>query len=115
MERLGPFLLDVHGSQIDQFQQGHIGGKRAFCFGHFPDLPVKPLDGISGINHLSYGWRIPKVGGFWSLLATNFSELRIWYTTQVCTSVLGKMLAMASTNPLRLSMHAIRISSTPLC
>src|SRR5690606_2580040 len=50
---------------------------------------------------------------FWALLATYFRLLRIWCTTQVCTSVFGNTASIASANPLRLSMHAIRISSTP--
>jgi hypothetical protein len=37
----GPFFSNVLSGQIDEFEQGHIGGKSALSFGHFAHLTVE--------------------------------------------------------------------------
>ena len=38
----------------------------------------------------------------------------MWCTMELCTAVLGKVVGMASEKPVRSSVLAVRISSTPL-
>ena len=49
-----------------------------------------------------------------SLYETYFPELRNWWMIQFCISVFGNTAFMAESNPLRLSVQAMKMSSTPL-
>ena len=43
-----PLFRNVHHGQIQHFQQTVICGEHSFCFGYFPELAVKALNGIGG-------------------------------------------------------------------
>jgi hypothetical protein len=58
-----PFLFDVTMGQINQLQQGHIGSEAAFCLSDFPDLAVKPFDGIGRVDQLSDSRVVSEIGG----------------------------------------------------
>ena len=62
MQRRGPFFLNVFGSQVHEFEQGHIAGKSSLGLGYLPNLPVIALHGIGGINELAYGSGVLEIG-----------------------------------------------------
>jgi hypothetical protein len=41
-----PFFSNVVGSQVNELEKGHVGGKGTFGFGHFADMAVKTLNGM---------------------------------------------------------------------
>jgi hypothetical protein len=43
-----PFFGDVHGGQIEHFEQAVVVGKNDLAFGDFSELAVEPLNGIRG-------------------------------------------------------------------
>ena len=45
-----PFLGNVHHGQVEHFEQAIIGGENGFGLGHFPQLPVKALNSIGGVD-----------------------------------------------------------------
>ena len=46
----GPFFRDIHHGQIQHFQETLIGREYRLRFRDLPQLPVKSLDGIRGID-----------------------------------------------------------------
>ncbi len=56
-----PFLFNVPGGQIDQFEQCHIVGERPLGLGHLAYLAMEALHGIGGVDDLSDGIGILKV------------------------------------------------------
>lgn len=58
-----PFFRDAHRGQIQHFQQAVISWKYGFGFGRFPQLTVKALDGIRGVDEPSDRFRILESGG----------------------------------------------------
>lgn len=45
-----PFFRYVHHGQIQHFQHALVRGKYRFRLGRLPQLPVKPLDGLCGVD-----------------------------------------------------------------
>lgn len=46
----GPFFRDIHHGQIQHFQEALIGREYRLRFRDLPQLLVKSLDGIRGID-----------------------------------------------------------------
>ena len=59
----GPFLRNIHHGQIQHFQQAVIRREDRFCLGHFPELSVKILSCICGVNQCSNRLQIFKIDG----------------------------------------------------
>ena len=56
-----PFLCNIHHSQVEHFQQAVIGRKNGLSLGHFPQLAVKALNGVGGVDQPAYLLRILEV------------------------------------------------------
>ena len=58
----GPFSCNVYLSQVEHFEQAVIVRKYRPVFWDLPQLPVKILNGIGGVDQRSYRLRILKIG-----------------------------------------------------
>ena len=58
----GPFSCNVYLSQVEHFKQAVIVREYRPVFWDLPQLPVKILNGISGVDQRSYRLRILKIG-----------------------------------------------------
>ena len=45
-----PFLGNVHHGQVQHLQQAVVRGKNRLGFGHLPELAIKALNGVGGID-----------------------------------------------------------------
>jgi len=59
----GPFSRDIHGCEIEHFEQAVITGEHGFAFGYFPELPIKAFDGIRRVDELPDFARVLEIGG----------------------------------------------------
>ena len=49
-----PFPGNIHHGQIQHFEQAVIGGENGFGLGHLPQLAVKALNGVGGVDQPAY-------------------------------------------------------------
>lgn len=56
-----PFLGNVHHGQVQHFQQAVICGENGLGLGHFPQLAVKALNGVGGVDQPAYLLKILEV------------------------------------------------------
>ena len=45
-----PFLGNIHHGQVQHFQQAVIRGENGLGLGHFPQLAVKALNSVGGVD-----------------------------------------------------------------
>ena len=75
----GPFFRDIHHSQIQHFQETLIRRKHGFGFCDLPELAVKSLDGIRGIDQAANCFRIFEIGREIRLIVLpGFCDFRIF-------------------------------------
>ena len=81
-----PFLSDVHHGKVQHLEQAVIGGENGLGLGHLPELAVKALNSVSGVDQPAHLLRVleistqigpiapPGAGDFWVFLVPMFRE-----------------------------------------
>lgn len=58
----GPFFRDIHHGQIQHLEQAVISWENSLGLGHFPELPVEALNGVSRIDEPTQFLRELEIG-----------------------------------------------------
>ena len=75
----GPFFRNIHHRKIQHFQQTVIRGEYGLGFGYLPQLAVKALNGVGGIDQPAYFLRKFEVGAqIGPVLSPGFGNLRMF-------------------------------------
>lgn len=92
----GPFLRNIHHSQIQHFQLTVIRRKNGLGFGHFPRLLVKSFDCVRRIDQAASRFQILKISvQIYPVIPPGFCNLRLFdalFLIKACQTLTKRFL-----------------------